>query len=70
MRWTIQQLKQYRQEGFLLVPDLLSDQELTALMQTEEMKLVQTLRKDPASKKWMLRGLRWLAKRFSKKDTN
>lgn len=31
MTWTDQQLKQYRQEGFLLVPDLLSVQELTAL---------------------------------------
>ena len=31
MRWTIQQLKQYRQEGFLLVPNLLSIEEVAAL---------------------------------------
>ena len=31
MRWTIQQLKQYRQEGFLLVPNLLSVEEVAAL---------------------------------------
>ena len=31
MRQTIQQLKQYRQEGFLLVPNLLSVEEVAAL---------------------------------------
>jgi len=31
MRWAIQQLKQYHQEGFLLVPNLLSVEEIDAL---------------------------------------
>ncbi|WP_203293136.1 glycosyltransferase family 2 protein [Luteirhabdus pelagi] len=65
-----EKMKVYRNYFQPYYETALQHQKLTALMQTEEMRLVQTLRKDPAGKKWMLRGLRWLSKRFSKKDTN